>query len=146
MNDDEANFEGSYIYAKTSDTLEGEDGQLGECPGIGQSFPYANAVIENIVVTDGIITFGANGGPSSHTFVNDVRLLISGMAPYVDYGQLYQDAFTDIDGNVIKPATVRAVELYDLNGRRLVTASKGVMIVRKYMSDGTIRVEKVVKK
>ena len=54
--------------------------------------------------------------------------------------------FTDIDGNVIKPATVRAVELYDLNGRRLVTAGKGVMIVRKYMSDGTIRVEKVVKK
>ena len=98
------------------------------------------------MVTDGIITFGVNGGPSSHTFVNDVRLLIAAPAPYVDYGQLYQDAFTDIDGNVIKPATVRAVELYDLNGRRLVTAGKGVMIVRKYMSDGTIRVEKVVRK
>ncbi len=146
MNEDENNFVDSYIYAKTSDTLEGEDGQIGECPGIGQSFPYANASIENIVVTDGIITFGVNGGPSSHTFVNDVRLLIAAPAPYVDYGQLYQDAFTDIDGNVIKPATVRAVELYDLNGRRLVTAGKGVMIVRKYMSDGTIRVEKVVRK
>ena len=41
---------------------------------------------------------------------------------------------------------MRAVELYDLNGRRILNAQKGVMIVRKYMSDGTIKVEKVVKK
>ena len=65
---------------------------------------------------------------------------------YPSMAEVVYDAVTDIDGNVIKPATVRAVELYDLNGRRLVTAGKGVMIVRKYMSDGTIRVEKVVRK
>ena len=146
MNDDEANFENSFIYAKTSDTPEYEDGQTGECPGIGQSFPYANAVIEDIVVVDGIITIGANGGPSSHTFFNDVRLLIAGAIPGYDYGKAYQDAVDYIDGTAVKPATVKAVELYDLNGRRLMTASRGVMIVRKYMSDGTIRVEKVVKK
>ena len=50
MNDDENNFVDSYLYAKTSQTPEGENGQTAECPGIGQSFPYANTVIENIVV------------------------------------------------------------------------------------------------
>ena len=146
MNDDEANFEGSFIYAKTSETPEGEDGQTGECPGIGQSFPYANAVIENIVVLDGIITIGVNAGPSSHTFFNDVRLLLSGAASGFDYGQAYNEAVDVIDEKVAKSATVRAVELYDLNGRRIATARKGVMIVKKYMSDGTVRIEKVIKK
>ncbi len=146
MNDDEANFEGSFIYAKTSETPEGEDGQTGECPGIGQSFPYANAVIENIVVLDGVITIGVNAGPSSHTFFNDVRLLLSGAASGFDYGQAYNEAVDVIDEKVAKSATVRAVELYDLNGRRIATARKGVMIVKKYMSDGTVRIEKVIKK
>ena len=41
---------------------------------------------------------------------------------------------------------VRGVELYDLNGRRIVSANKGIQIVKKYMSDGTVRIEKVVKK
>ena len=146
MNEDENNFVDSYIYAKTSQTPEYEDGQTAECPGIGQSFPYANTVIENIVVLDGIITIGVNGGPSSHTFVNDVRLLIAGPAAGFDYGAAYQEFVNGIDPAVVKPAVVRAVELYDLNGRRLLSAQKGVMIVRKFMSDGTVRVEKVVKK
>ena len=146
MNDDEANFQDSYIYAKTSQTPEGENGQTGDCPGIGQSFPYANAMIENIVVLDGVITIGVNAGPSSHTFFNDVRLLMAGPADGYDYASAYQEAVDDIDQTAVKPAAVRAVELYDLNGRRIFTAQKGVMIVRKYMSDGTVRVEKVVKR
>ena len=146
MNEDENNFVDSYIYAKTSETPEGEDGQMGECPGIGQSFPYANAVIENVVVLDGVITIGANAGPNSHTFFNDVRLLIAGPAAGFDYGQAYQEALDGIDQKATKQAVVRAVELYDLNGRRILNATKGVMIVRKFMSDGTVRVEKVVKR
>ena len=146
MNEDENNFVDSYIYAKTSQTPEFEDGQTGECPGIGQSFPYANATIENIVVLDGVITIGANGGPNSHTFFNDVRLLLAGPAAGYDYAGAYQEALDGIELTAVKPAAVRAVELYDLNGRRILNAQKGVMIVRKYMSDGTIKVEKVVKK
>ena len=146
MNEDENNFQDSYIYAKTSQTPEGENGQTGECPGIGQSFPYANATIENIVVLDGVITIGVNAGPSSHTFFNDVRLLIAGAAAGFDYGSAYQEAVDVIDEKATKPAVVRAVELFDLNGRRILSAQKGVMIVRKYMSDGTVIVEKVVKK
>ncbi len=146
MNEDEANFQDSYIYANTSATPEGEIGQTGECPGIGQSFPYANAVIENIVVLDGVITIGANGGPSSHTFFNDVRLLISGAAPGFDYASAYKEILDGVDQTAAKPAEVVAVALYDLNGRRIITAQRGVMIVKKYMSDGTVRVEKVVKR
>lgn len=143
MNDDENNMVGSFIYAKTSDTPEGEDGFTADVPGIGQSFPYANTVIEDVVVTDGILTIGANGGPTSHTFCNDVRILLTAPAAGFDYAEAYTagiDAVTD------KKADVKAIELYGLDGRRLNKASKGVFIIRKHMSDGTIQTEKVIKK
>ena len=145
-NDVEENFVDSYIYAKTSATPEGESGQTGECPGIGQSFPYANAVVENVVVTDGFITIGANGGPSSHTFFNDVRLLMAGPAAGFDYAKAYEEVVLGVGETVAKPTKVVAIELYDLNGRRILSARKGVVIVKKYMSDGTVKVEKVIKK
>ena len=142
MNDDEANMEGSFIYAKTSDTPEGEDGFTADVPGIGQSFPYANTVIEDILVTDGYLTIGGNGGPSSHTFFNDVRILLTAPAAGYDYAAAYT---AGIDP-VTKKADVKAVELFGLDGRRINKASKGVFIVRKHMSDGTIQTEKVIKK
>lgn len=146
MNDDEANMVDSYIYAKTSETPEGENGQTADVPGIGQSFPYANTVIENVVVTDGILTIGANGGPSSHTFFNDVRVLMAGAVPNFDYISAYNEAITSIDDAVARPASVRAIELFDLNGRRIQKAGKGVVIMRKHMSDGSVVTEKVVKR
>jgi hypothetical protein len=42
--------------------------------------------------------------------------------------------------------TVRALQVYDLNGRRMIKANKGLQIVKKQMSDGTVRVEKVIVK
>ena len=146
MNEDEANMVDSYIYAKTSETPEGENGQTTDVPGIGQSFPYANTVIENVVVTDGILTIGANGGPSSHTFFNDVRVLMAGAVPNFDYISAYNEAITSIDDAVARPASVRAIELFDLNGRRIQKAGKGVVIMRKHMSDGSVVTEKVVKR
>ena len=146
MNEDEANMVDSYIYAKTSETPEGENGQTADVPGIGQSFPFANTTIENVVVTDGILTIGANAGPSSHTFFNDVRVLLSAPATGFDYSKAYDEVITDIDGNVIRPANVRSIELFDLSGRRISNSKKGVVIVRKHMSDGTIETEKVLKK
>ena len=145
MNDDEANMVDSYIYAKTSETPEGEDGQTTDVPGIGQSFPYANTVIENIAVVDGCLTIGANAGPSSHTFFNDVRLLMAAPVEGFDYASAYEEVLTGIDQKVAEPA-VRAVMLYDLNGRRVLTARKGIFIVKKQMTDGTIRTEKVIVK
>lgn len=146
MNDDEANMVDSYVYAKTSETPEGENGQTVDVPGIGQSFPYANAIIENVIVTDGLLTIGVNGGPSSHTFFNDVRVLMSGAATNFDYSSAYEEAVTSIDDMVARPASVRSIELFDLNGRRIMKAGKGIFIMKKRMSDGTVITEKVIRK
>ena len=145
MNSEEENFEDSYVYVKTTETPEGETGVTVDCPGIGQSFPYDNAVIENIVVTDGVLTFGVNAGPKSHTFFNQVRILMTGAAAGFDYANAYNE-YVETGIETTKAGTVRAIELFDLNGRRLSTATRGVTIVKKYMSDGTVRTEKVVKK
>ena len=51
-----------------------------------------------------------------------------------------------IDETVASNVRVRAIELFDLNGRRVTSAQRGVTIIRKYMSDGTVRTEKVMKK
>ena len=41
---------------------------------------------------------------------------------------------------------MRAIQLFDLNGRRLTKAQKGITIVRKLMSDGSVKTEKIVMK
>ena len=43
-------------------------------------------------------------------------------------------------------AKVRAIQLFDVNGRRLSKAQKGITIVKKVMSDGSIQTEKVIVK
>jgi hypothetical protein len=93
--DNVGNLEGSFVYVKTSDTPAVEDGGEEEldvnfaattpATHIGQSFPHKNAVIENITVVDGKLTIGVNGGSSSHTFFNDVQILLTNPAPGFDY-------------------------------------------------------------
>ena len=96
MQDDaSSNMDKSFVYVKTSDTPavgENEEEELdlnfagvAACPGIGQSFPHKNAVIENITVTDGKLTIGVNGSQGSHTFFNDVQILLTAPAPNFDY-------------------------------------------------------------
>jgi hypothetical protein len=106
--------------------------------------------IDDLVVTDGVLTIGAVGGPSSCTFFNDVRLYIKGSADGLfDYAAGYDQVLEDIagiQGTEVAPATILGIELYDLNGRRISKAQQGIVIMKKYMSNGTIVVEKVVKK
>ena len=155
MQDDaSSNIEQSFVYAKTSDTPAVEVGMeedreanfagVADCLGIGQSFPKANTVIEGLVVTDGILTIGANASQGSHTFFNDARLFITGGAPGVDYAAEYEEAVNGIES--VSAAKVRAIQLYDLNGRRISSARQGLVIVKKFMSDGSVRIEKVIKK
>ena len=117
-------------------------------PVIGQSFPYCNLAIENVVVADGMLTIGAKAASGSSTFFNDVKLIMTGAAADFDYAQAYKDIVEYIEGveETVAPATVLGIELYDLNGRRIANAQQGIVIVKKYMSDGTILVEKVIKK
>jgi len=164
---DDASVDNSFAYVKTSETPEVEPVEEGEDPNeedrdlnfyatvgaeiIGQNFPYANGngglVIEDVVVVDGQLTIGVNAGQDSHTFFNDVRLLLANKTDF-DYAAAYNEVVGQIETGVdnTREVRVRGVELFDLNGRRIVSANKGIQIVKKYMSDGTVRIEKVVKK
>ena len=162
----EGNLEGSFAFVKLSNTPAVEPVEEGEEPNeedrdlnfaatvdvthIGQAFPFATGnnplMIEEVVVTDGVLTIGVNAGSSSHTFFNDVRLLMSNKTN-ADYAAAYNEVIGELAPvDNVREARVRGVELYDLNGRRIVSANKGIQIVKKYMTDGTVRIEKVVKK
>ncbi len=142
----------TYFYVKTSDTPEEDVADRIDATRIGQAFPYAaegslgSLGIYDIVVTDGIVTLGVNACSGSHTFFSDVRVYICGGASKVDYSALYDEVLAGIDETVASNVRVRAIELFDLNGRRVTSAQRGVTIIRKYMSDGTVRTEKVMKK
>lgn len=139
-------LDGSYFYAKTSSTPEGEVGDTISAPYIGQSFPVDNITIPNVVVSDGMLTIGAVGGPASHTFFNQVKVQMVGAVEGFDYAAAYQEVAEGIEGAEVAPAKVLGVELYDLNGHRLAKAQRGIVIMKKYMSNGTIRVEKIIKR
>ena len=135
---------------KTSDTPDDEVAERIDATRIGQAFPYAtegslgSLGIYDIVVTDGIVTLGVNACSGSHTFFSDVRVYICGAASGVDYNALYEEVLAGIDETKASNVKVRAIELFDLNGRRVTSAQRGVTIIRKYMSDGTIQTNKVM--
>ena len=96
--------------------------------------------IENITVTDGNLTIGFSYDSGSQAFLYDVELIMTGKAADYDYATAYA---TGIDGK--KASKVRSIELYDVNGRRMTTARKGLVIVKKTMADGTVKTSKIVK-
>lgn len=151
MGEDEAAdaLDGTCFYAKTSDYAE-DDSIYVEALRIGQSFPEiggnGTVEIEDVEVVDGFLTLGVQAGSNSHVFFNEVKILLTGSADGFDYAKAYEDYAAAIDVTEARPAKVRAIELYDLNGRRIHSARQGVAIVKKYMSDGTVRTEKVIKK
>lgn len=128
-------------------TTSDEEPQKVSIPIIGQTFPTDNVQIENVVVTDGILTLCAETPVegNTHTFFNQVSVWLTAPANGFDYNSAYEEYLLGVD-TPTQAAKVRAIELYDLNGRRIVSAQKGVMIVKKHMSDGTIKTEKVIKK
>jgi hypothetical protein len=66
-------------------------------------------------------------------------------AANVDYAKAYEDIAAGIETLEGTPAAkVRAIQLFDLNGRRVMKAQKGITIVKKVMSDGSVKTEKVV--
>ena len=142
----EAVIDGTYFYARTSETPVNEIGtDTVHAPLIGQTFPVNNLTIPNVVVTDGMLTIGVVAPDNSTTFFNQVSLYMAGATDY-DYASAYQEIAAGVEGNIAAPAQVLGIELYDLNGRRIMKAQQGIVILKKYMSDGTIRVEKVIKK
>lgn len=138
-----------YAYVNTSNADEGTEEFTGSAEAIGQAFPFAESsgsiMIEGVEVTDGILTLGVNASDGSKTFFNDVHVILVDKAADVDYEQAKNDKIETGIEDVQKAATVSATEMFDINGRRVSVAPRGVVIVKKHMSDGTVRMQKVVK-
>lgn len=130
--------EGSYMYVKTTEMA---DSLTSPIQYIGQSYPVDNHTMENIVVTDGKLTIGVQGGASSHIFFNNVKLLMTAPADGFDYNSAWSTA---IDENVA-PATTVERRYYDMTGRSVSASSRGVMIVKEVMNNGSVRTKKVIK-
>ena len=124
----------------------GTDSIAQPAPIIGQNFPTIaerRTLIEDITVVDGTLKLGLHV-ESARPFCDGVQLLLTAPAEGFNYVMAYESYSTAIDAAAAAPK-VRAIELYDLNGRRIAKAQKGLAIVKKVMSDGTVKTEKVVK-
>ncbi|WP_288280029.1 carbohydrate binding domain-containing protein [uncultured Prevotella sp.] len=97
-----------------------------------------------IPVTDGKLTLGIHFAGDAQYFFQHARLTLVAPAEEFDYATAYNTVVTNIDETVAPK--VRAIQVYDLNGRRMIKANKGLQIVKKQMSDGSVRVEKVIVK
>ena len=138
-------------YVKTSDTPIYEDGQ--EVPeefaasevldNYGQYSGRHDCIFTDIEVLDGNLTLGVKWNNSQFMF-DYVKIFLTGPAAGADYSKEYQD-FVDAVDAAAAAATVKSVEFFDINGVQLPVAKKGVNIVKKTMSDGTIITEKIVK-
>ena len=107
-----------------------------------------DAEVTGITVTDGKLTIGINFANDAQYFFQHARLTMIAPAAGFDYAAALVKVNEDIAQGIEAQATtakVRGLELYDLNGRRITTARKGLVIVKKYMSDGTVKTEKVIK-
>jgi len=138
----------SFGFAKVTDTLSPEvDEETGapledfdpELHTAGYTIS-TDDLITDIEVLDGKLTIGYHYGKKSQAFLEDAWIFLTAPVDGHDYAADYA---TDIDA--AKTAKVRAIELYDLNGHRLSKAGKGLTIVKKMMSDGTVKTSKVVK-
>lgn len=102
--------------------------------------PENNLSIDNIVVTDGKLTIGAKDSTECFPTVEGFSLYMKAKAPNFDYA-------TGIKGvNDISHATLKNVEYYDLNGRRISRPVSGVTIIRWNYSDGSSVINKKITK
>ncbi|MBR6997291.1 MAG: hypothetical protein IKI19_00620 [Prevotella sp.] len=140
----------TYFFVQTSDLAAIDEFERADAGRIGQAFPHAaegglgSLAIKEVVITDGIVTLGVNACQDSHTFFNDVRVILTAAATGFDYAKAYEEVLAGIDETTANNVKTRAIAIYDLNGRRMMKAERGVNIVKSLMSDGTVRTQKVV--
>lgn len=146
-------YENNYVYAKVSDSPETYV-KLNESDSIDADASFAAyAAFKNdgwdrtfnkeLTIIDGKLTLGCVWDAEAQAFFDEVRLYMTAPAE----GFNYEDgAATAIETEAASAARINGIQIYDLNGRRLGTAQKGIQIVKKYMNDGTVKVEKVIVK
>lgn len=141
-----------FVYCKTSDTPAVEEGAeedrdvnfaaTATCEYAGQ-YQMNRAHDMQVEVKDGKLTIGMQFASDSQYFYGDVKLKLVGALEGYDYAKAYEDILSGVDA--AKAAKVRSTELFGLNGQRISAANKGVVIVKKTMSDGSVKVEKAIK-
>ena len=153
--DKEAKKAKGFVFAKTSETAEPLDGEEESREAhFAKTLTiehvdggHRDHILEGVAVVDGLLTVGVNFGPDAQYMFDQIKAVyLTAAANGVNYTDLYNEAVTGIDGTEVAPAKVRAIEMFDLNGRRVAKAQKGLVIVKKYLSNGTVKAEKVVVK
>ena len=125
--------EGTYAYVKTSATPAVEEGAE-----LDRSVNYAAYLdmesknipsdgIQNIVVTDGILTLGFAWGGQSQAFFEYVNLFMTGKAEGVDYAKEYGDA-SGIEIVEVNNKAQNGV-LYNIAGQKVDKSFKGIVIM-----------------
>ena len=149
VNWDEGDSSDGFCYVKTSDTPAVEEGEeedrdlhfagTADIQFWGQYVGKHDNYINEITVLDGTLTIGVHFGRGAQYLFDFAKLYLTAPAEGFDYASAYASVET------AKTAKVRALQLFDLNGRQISKAGKGIVIVKKMMSDGTVKTEKVVK-
>lgn len=145
----------TFAYIKTSATPEVGEGETPvkdvnyyatlDLAHYGQYVMNHDNAFENVAITDGQLTLGVKfASDEGQYFFDKVKIYMTGKAEGFDYAKAYNEAVAGISINTVSDK-VRAIEIYDINGRRVAKAQKGLVIVKKIMSDGSIRTQKVVK-
>jgi hypothetical protein len=136
--------EGTYGYIKLSDTPDYNDEEGDLDPELHfAGYVHCSGDIEDVEITDGQLTIGFSYGSGSQAFINEATITLTAPAIGYDYADAYKEIVDGVE--TAKTAKVRSIAVFDLNGRRVVKANKGINIVKKVMSDGTVKTQKVVK-
>jgi hypothetical protein len=136
------------VYVKLSDTPAVEEGQDLDVETNYAAYTTFNTGAEShemtdVVVADGVLTIGCTWGSLAQAFFDQVNLYIAAPVDGFNYADAIPTAIETLEGT--PAAKVRAIEMFDLNGRRVTKATKGLVIMKQIMSDGTVRTRKVVK-
>ncbi len=143
----------TFAFIRTSKNLDVEPGLDADYDAVdtlqyyGQYVMHHESVFENVEIKDGKLELGVNfASDGGQYFFDYVRLTMTAPIAGLDYAK----AKADFVETGIEPAqvaaTVSAIEVYDLNGMRMTKATRGLNIVKKYMSDGSVRIQKVIVK
>ena len=130
-NDEASNAE-NFVYAKATQG----DSITAQPKVIGQAFPFASSGtrLDGIEVKDGILTIGVNAGTGSHTFFNEVRVILTGAATGFDYAAAYAEEAAGIETVTVADKTYNRA-IYNLSGQRVNSSFKGLVIknCKKYV-------------
>ena len=143
-------FPQEFVFVNTTATAEGEYDNQTPVASNGTSWGATDnnrIVSQDITVIDGKATLGVRA-TGDHTWFafNEVHLSLVAAANDFDYAKALADIEAGIETLEATPAAkVRAIAIYGIDGRRADASARGIVIVKKIMSDGTIVTEKVVK-